>query len=68
MRTLVQFEYRKLWNRISIVAVMAMCILSTLHTFIYLDMNSQWRAIDKNGQNQKNQTKPTTTTKPKKPK
>ena len=50
MRTLVQFEYRKLWNRISIVAVMAMCILSTLHTFIYLDMNSQWRAIDKNGE------------------
>lgn len=50
MRTLVQFEYRKLWNRVSIVAVMAMCVLSTLHTFIYLDMNSQWRAIDKNGE------------------
>ena len=50
MRTLVQFEYRKLWNRVSIVAVMAMCILSTLHTFIYLDMNSQWRSIDKNGE------------------
>lgn len=46
----VKFEYRKLWNRVSIVAVMAMCILSTLHTFIYLDMNSQWRAIDKNGE------------------
>ncbi len=50
MRTLVQFEYRKLWNKVSIVAVMAMCILSTLHTFIYLDMNSQWRSIDKNGE------------------
>ena len=50
MRMLVKFEYRKLWNRVSIVAVMAMCILSTLHTFIYLDMNSQWRAIDKNGE------------------
>ena len=50
MRTLVKFEYRKLWNRVSIVAVMAMCILSTLHTFIYLNMNSQWRAIDKNGE------------------
>ena len=49
MRTLVQFEYRKLWNKVSIVAVMAMCILSTLHTFIYLDMNSQWRSIDKMG-------------------
>ena len=50
MGTLVKFEYRKLWNQVSIVAVMAMCILSTLHTFIYLDMNSQWRAIDKNGE------------------
>lgn len=50
MRALVKFEYRKLWNRVSIVAATAMCILSTLHTFIYLDMNSQWRAIDKDGE------------------
>ena len=50
MRALVKFEYRKLWNRVSIVAVTAICILSTLHTFIYLDMNSQWRAIDKDGE------------------
>lgn len=50
MRMLLKFEYRKLWNWVSIVAVMAMCILSTLHTFIYLNMNSQWRAIDKNGE------------------
>ena len=50
MRMLLKFEYRKLWNWVSIVAVMAMCILSALHTFIYLNMNSQWRAIDKNGE------------------
>ncbi len=50
MRTLVKYEYRKLWNRVSVVAVIAMFILSTLHTFIYLDMNSQWRAIDTNGE------------------
>lgn len=50
MRTLVKYEYRKLWNRVSVVAVIAMFILSSLHTFIYLDMNSQWRAIDTNGE------------------
>lgn len=50
MRTLVKYEYRKLWNRVSVAAVIAMFILSTLHTFIYLDMNSQWRAIDTNGE------------------
>lgn len=49
MGTLVRFEYRKLWNKVSVTAVIAMCILSTLHTLIYLNMNSQWRAIDKNG-------------------
>lgn len=50
MWRLVKFEYRKLWNRVSIVTVMAMCVLSTLHTFIYLNLNSQWRAIDTNGE------------------
>lgn len=49
MRTMVKFEYRKLWNWVSIAAVIAMCILSTLHTFIYLNMKGQWRAIDANG-------------------
>lgn len=49
MRNMVKFEYRKLWNRVSIAAVIAMCILSTLHTFIYLNMKGQWRAIDANG-------------------
>lgn len=49
MRTLVKFEYWKLWNQISLVAVIAMCILSTLHTFVYLNLNSQWSAIDTKG-------------------
>lgn len=49
MRTLVKFEYWKLWNRVSLVTVIAMCILSTFHTFVYLNLNSQWRAIDTNG-------------------
>lgn len=49
MRIMVKFEYRKMWNRMSVVAVIAMCILSTLHTFIYLNMKGGWRAIDANG-------------------
>lgn len=48
MHTLIRYEYRKLWNRVTVVAVIAMCILSTLHTFIYL--NLQWRTIDANGE------------------
>lgn len=50
MRAMVKFEYRKLWNWVSIAAVVAMCILSTLHSFIYLNMKGQWRAIDANGE------------------
>lgn len=49
MRIMVKFEYRKLWNWVSIAAVIAMCILSTFHSFIYLNMKGQWRAIDTNG-------------------
>ncbi|GFI23217.1 hypothetical protein IMSAGC011_02002 [Lachnospiraceae bacterium] len=50
MQSMVKYEYRKLWNWVSIAAVIAMCILSTLHTFIYLNMKGQWRAIDTNGE------------------
>lgn len=49
MGALVKFEYRKLWNKVSVVTVTAMFVISSLHTFIYLDLNSQWRAIDKDG-------------------
>lgn len=50
MGALVKFEYRKLWNKVSVVTVIAMFVISSLHTFIYLDLNSQWRAIDKDGE------------------
>ena len=50
MWTMVKFEYRKLWNRVSLVAVTVMCIISTFHTFIYLNMNGQWKAISTDGQ------------------
>lgn len=50
MGALVKFEYRKLWNKVSVVTVTAMFVISSLHTFIYLDLNSQWRAIDKDGE------------------
>ena len=46
MKELIKFEYRKLWNKITITAIIAMFILTTLHTVIYL--NLQWRTIDKN--------------------
>lgn len=50
MWRLIKFEYRKVWNRVSVVAITAMCIFSSLHTFIYLNLDSQWRAIDVNGE------------------
>lgn len=50
MLRMVKFEYKKLWNWVSIAAIIAMCILSTLHTFIYLNMKGQWRAIDADGE------------------
>lgn len=41
-------EYRKMWNKITGVAVLAMCAVVILHLFIYL--NLQYRAIDSEGQ------------------
>lgn len=48
MKELIKFEYRKLWNRVTVFAVAAMFVLTTLHTLIYL--NLQYRAIDKDGE------------------
>jgi len=45
---LIKFEYRKLWNKVSISALIAFLVFSTLHTFIYL--NLQWRTLDGNGE------------------
>lgn len=48
MRRQIWMEYRKLWNKVSVVAVMAMCIMVVLHLFVYL--NLQYRSIDSNGE------------------
>lgn len=47
MQTLVKFEYRKLWNWTAIAAVTAMCMISTLHTVLYLNMNGQRKGISR---------------------
>lgn len=48
MKELIKFEHRKIWNKVTSFAVVALFILSTLHTFIYL--NLQMNTIDKNGE------------------
>lgn len=48
MKRQIWMEYRKLWNKVSIVAVAAMCVVITLLIFVYL--NLQYRAIDSNGE------------------
>lgn len=48
MKRQIYMEYRKMWNKITGVAVLAMCVVVILHLFIYL--NLQYRAIDSEGQ------------------
>lgn len=48
MKRQIWMEYRKLWNKVSVVAVIAMCIVVILHVFVYL--NWQYRSIDSNGE------------------
>lgn len=48
MKRQVLMEYRKLWNKVSIVAVITMCIVVVLHLLVYL--NWQYRTIDSNGE------------------
>lgn len=48
MKRLVWYEYRKLWNYVSIAAVLSMIVIATLYTFIYL--NIQTRVIAADGQ------------------
>lgn len=47
MKRQIWMEYRKLWNRVSVVAVIAMCTVVILHLFVFL--NWQYRTIDSNG-------------------
>lgn len=48
MRRQIWMEYRKLWNKVSGVAILAMCVVALLHVFVYL--NLQYRSIDSNGE------------------
>lgn len=48
MKRQIWMEYRKLWNKVSLVAVAAMCVVAAVHLFVYL--NLQYRSIDKNGE------------------
>lgn len=41
-------EYRKLWNKVSVVAVAAMCVVVVVHVFVFL--NLQYRSIGSNGE------------------
>ena len=45
MKRQIYMEYRKMWNKITGVAVLAMCAVVILHLFIYL--NLQYRAIER---------------------
>lgn len=48
MKKQIWMEYRKLWNKIACVAVIAMCSVVVVHLFIYL--NLQYRSIDSRGE------------------
>ncbi len=48
MKKQIWMEYRKLWNKITSVAVSAMCVMVVLHLLIYL--NLQYRSIDSRGE------------------
>ena len=48
MKKQIWMEYRKLWNKIAGVAVIAMCVVAVLHLFVYL--NLQYRSIDSRGE------------------
>lgn len=48
MKRQIWMEYRKLWNKVSVVAVIAMCLVVIVHVFVYL--NLQYRSIDSNGE------------------
>lgn len=47
MKTQIRFEYRKLWNKVSIVALIALIIVTTLYSLVYSQI--QRRSMDKNG-------------------
>ena len=48
MKRQIWMEYRKLWNKVSVVAAIAMCVVALLHVFVYL--NWQYRTINSDGE------------------
>lgn len=48
MKRQIFMEYRKLWNKVTLVSVIAMCTVATLHLLVYL--NLQYRTINSQGQ------------------
>ena len=49
MKRLVWYEYRKLWNHVSVIAVLAMAVIVTLYAYIYLNLQGR-RTITADGQ------------------
>ncbi len=47
MKGLIKFEYRKIWNGISVVSIAALSILTII--FAVVTLNIQYRTLDKNG-------------------
>ena len=48
MKRQIWLEYKKMWNEVTHVSVIAMCIVVVLHLLVYL--NLQYRVIDSQGQ------------------
>lgn len=48
MRNLIKLEYKRMWNRVSIVSLISLTILSILLAIVTL--NLQYRTIDENGE------------------
>ena len=47
MKGLIKFEYRKMWNGVSVVSMAALSILTII--FAVVTLNIQYRTLDKNG-------------------
>ena len=47
MKSLIKFEYRKLWNKVGVTAVITLLILTTVYTFAFIGV--QRGTFDENG-------------------
>lgn len=48
MRSLIKLEYKKMWNRVSLISISCLFVLSAL--FAAITLNLQYRTLDKNGE------------------